>query len=295
MSTLIQDCGSIVTAQLVQGCGRDKIEFPRMVVVWNDGVTLTAVGENPTPAELQTAINNGIAFVLRFSNGVLNAPEKIEIAGTDTESGLPEVAKENQSLTGTLRNINNKIRKMLAQMNLNMQIARFGWIGDEGRWHGGTTGYKVPFYVGEFYHAGDGNQLAVDLKFDWKRDFYTFTNYSAQDGDYLTLNNLDMIGTYTVANTVGTSGNEIDSWETITGWDKDLYPILYAEILVLDVLTLYLSDAKRTAGVAWAAKIDLAAGETVTNGNEPGVTFGGSINLISTAIVVGDKFTVTYS
>jgi hypothetical protein len=293
---LVQTCNNIVTASRPEGCGRDRIEFPRLAVVWAANTSIAAVGENPTPTEVQAAITAGLAFVISFSNGVLAPETKIEIAGTDTESGLPEVAKATQSITGNIRNINNKVRQMIAQMNLNMQVAQFAWIGDEGRWHGGKAGFKTPFYIGDIEHGGDGSQVAIAISFTWKKDFYSFTNYSAVDADYLTLNNLDMVGTYTATDEgAGTSADAVNGYDGVTGWDKQTYPIIYALVGASDTVKFYATDALRTAGTSYLFSLDFAVGESVTNGNTVGVTIGGSVNLVKTGLTPADKFTVSYS
>jgi hypothetical protein len=297
MADLIQSCGTIVTTPINAGCGKDKISYPRMFVVWAYGTTLTAVGENPTPAEIQTSINNGLSFVMRFSNGVLTPENRTEIAGTDTESGLPEIDQVTQSITGNVRNINNNTRKMFAQLNLNLQQVQMGWIADNGRFHGGKAGFACPFYMGDIEHAGDGSQVAIPFTLTWKKEFYSFTNYSGIDTDYLALNNLANIGTFTITDVVGTTGSKSTTgYDGITGWNKTTYPTIYAKyVTATTTISFYSSDSARTAGTGTAVlgTVDVSAGETVTQANASG--FGGSIDIIAVDFTNLDTWNIAFT
>jgi hypothetical protein len=295
--TLEKICGDeLQTAKNVLSCAKEVQLQPVAVVVFPKDSVIAASGDVPTPAELQTAITAGLAMVIKIGAGTLPESTPIIMAADDSQDLLPEKISESQQLTGFVTNLNNNFEKALALLNLNHQNVQFGWIGKEGRYHNGKEGFLGS--LGIFAPSLSGVktlQKKITVDFDIVQTQYT--HYSDIDRDYLTLENVDMIGTYTVANETGTSGDAIEdvSYGKVTGWGKDDYPTLFAEVTLAGEITYFASDALRTAGAEWLFVVDTNVSEAVTNGNTVGVTISGEINLVNVAITLNDKFTVTYS
>jgi hypothetical protein len=148
--------------------------------------------------------------------------------------------------------------------------------------------------MGDIEHAGEGSQVAIPFTLTWKKDFYSFTNYSGVDRAYLALQNLDMIGTYTMTKVVGLSGDSITGYEGVTGWNKDTYPTIYFKYVAAGTLiSIYPSDADRSAGTNALATINISTGQTVTQANASG--FGGSVDIVNISFVGNDTWNVAFT
>ena len=294
--TLEKICAAeLQTSKNVESCDKEVQLQPVAVVVFPKDSIIAASGDIPTATELQTAITAGLAMVIKIGAGTLPESTPIIMAADDSQDLLPEKISESQQLAGFVTNLNNNFEKALALLNLNHQNVQFCWIGKEGRLHNGKAGFLGS--LGIFASSLSGVktlQKKITIDFDIVQTQYT--HYSDVDRDYLTLENVDMVGTYTVADETGTSGDAIDGYNKVTGWNKETYPVLYALVTsITGEVTYFASAALRTAAAEWLFVVDTNVSEDVTNGNTSGVTIGGEINLVNIAIVDTNTFTVTYS
>ena len=191
MSDLVQNCNIIASDSIPESCGSDNLSFPRLFVIWAANTVISAAGATPTAAEVQTLLSAALGCTSgRFSNGVKIPAETTVLSGADTIDGLDDVVKEVEGISGNLRTMDNTVLQMWAQNNLNNQRAQLGWVDDNGRWHGGVTGYSIPFYTPAWEHAGEGSSAAIPFIFKWKRNPLKYVPYSDVDLGYLDLTNL---------------------------------------------------------------------------------------------------------
>jgi len=228
MSTLTKVCGTIPTiANMDINCANDyEVGFPKAFIFGKYSTSITAVGDTPTPDEVQTYLDAGNGIYIPITNGKFIAPELQTKSGADTYDNQEEVISEVDGVEGTIRKITNNTLEMFRQTTLNNSRMRVWVVDSKNRWHGEKEGYIVPFYIPEFQHDGFGEQSTISRKFTWNRNIYKHIEISDPDDDYTTLENLK---TYSyVENVVSqyTLG-DVSGYENLTGWDKETYPLLY--------------------------------------------------------------------
>lgn len=293
MSDLVKTCGEINAKSINTGCSdSNKPGYPKWLLYGAQGSTITAVGEIPTPAEVQTFLDANDGVIIPVTNGAWIAPEVQTESGADTFDGLEEVNREDNGLTGNFKLVTNATLEMFAQNNLNNQRAQLWVIDDKNQFHGGVNGFSIPFYIGNYQHTGYGSKAFIALSHKWERDIDAYVEFSAPDNSYATLVNNPVEGTY--AETVVTSyvAGQVQGYAGITGWVKATYPTLYFKI-VSNVISIYTSSADRTAGTGAVATIDSGTSLAVVEAGSSG--FGGAITFVSNAITDASEWNVTYS
>ena len=293
---LLQECLSqFPTAANAKSCNKDNLQEVCKLAFWTKDATITAVGDIPTPTEVESFFNAGNGAIIDIGAGVLAPETPKTIDATQTQSGLVEMIGATQQITGQITYINNKIREMVSRWKLNNYIVQMGFVTRDGRWHGEKTGWQVALNISDFSHAGKGNQAVMPITLDFEKNVDVFYKYSDIDKDYLTLDNLATIGTYSISANVGTTHEciDLDSYEKITGWNKTTYPTLYFKYTTAGTeIAIYASSATRTAGTPKLATIDISAGETVTAVGGSG--FGGSIDIVKVDFTDADTWDVLY-
>jgi len=286
--------GDPVIASVVESCERLTVKKPYIPIGFPKGTVITAVGDKPTPAEIQAALLDRKAWFLRLAECDKPVGTLLEFAGEVTESLKREVYGENTRVTGKVKNLSDNLMYMLKNHNKNHQIQQVIFVTENGYLIGDKYGYEASFYSSEPYNLN--GIMVVDVSYDMKVDFDKFIPYGTANTDYLLLTNNPNIGVFTLTNVVGTSGNaiELTSYNNVL-LDYNTYPTVYFEMESLTELRAYASSALRTAGLTYLYKVDPSVDGTVINGNTVGVTVSGTLDIKNIAMVAADTFNVTYS
>lgn len=278
------------------------IEHLVQIVVGKYGTNpTTADGETPTADEMQTYLNTGNAFTLKVTNGVKIESALTTITGADTYTGNTKVLREDEGITFSIRKIDNELLVAKDVNNLNNQIGVIWFISDNGILFGGKYGYETNIYIPNFSQAGFGSEAVINAAFNWKKDQNKTVLMSSPDVAYKSLTNDVNVGTFTITlGAVGeTSGNSFlaDSYANVTGWNKSLYPVLYADVDVATTSFRYFkSSADRVAQTPIYFRIDYTVGTSVINGAVPSTTLAGSLtSTLPFEATDNDTFTVTYT
>jgi len=293
MEDLIKICDEMVAVNTSLGCSNETFYgYPKLLIVGKKGATITAVGDVPTPAEMQTWLNLGQGFGVPVSNGIFIEPTLQSREGADTEDGLRDVTREDNGITGMFNRVSDDTIRMFTQNNLNNSRAQLWIVDSNDKLHGAKEGFRIPFYIKNFAHSGYGNNAKVMVEMSWERKVNTFYPTSVSNVDYQDLVNYISEGIYTETVVTTYVLGQVTGYNNITGWTKATYPTLYAKI-VSNVITFYASDAGRTAGTGALATCDCDASLTVVEAGSSG--FGGTLSFVSNAIVDNSKWNIAFS
>jgi len=246
---LVKATGVLAIEQIPTSSEVLDLSFPRVVVLWLPDATITAVGDIPTPAELQTAIDNGLAVTTgRMTNGTKPSGETQQEDAAATEDGLPTVYQEFESISGNLKMLNNDVLLMWAKNNFNNRV-RFGFVDDNGHWNGGKEGFHGSFYTKNYEHGGYGSGRAfVPFTMKWERDPLKFVEISEPDAAYLELTNFSPAKALLEINAMAVANNA-----------ATLTILMLKQAGAVDVITAKLADYKlgvvAAAGVATTAAL----------------------------------------
>jgi len=285
-------CGNpVLSYNAATSCKENIIKVPYAVFFSAD--TIASVGENPSVAEFQAVLDAGTGIFMPIVEGVFIAPETTPLSAEKTFSGVEEIIKETNGITGTIVHLSNQSLKSMQQNTLNYATMYMWVISRDGRVIvGGKNGKVVPNYITSFQaDFVEGGKIPVTFK--WERTLSIFDVISDVDLDYKTLTNLQNSGTVTLTDLVGTSSLTFiaSGFLGITGWDKIAYPTLYPKVTAPGVVTLF-SDVARSTGAL--ATIDTTVDNVVTEANSSG--FGGTIVYAAViAVVVDDTFDVAFT
>ena len=279
---LTKTCGKMTSADTSIACStKTSVGYPRRFIFGTLNQTPTVAGATPTPAEMQTYIDNGYGFVIDVTNGVWNEPRVEEISGADTYDGTTEVTQEFNSATGNFKEINNDTLLMFAQNNLNQKKARLWVIDSNNLLHGGKEGFTVPFHIKNFQHEGYGNKAFISITAEWERKIDEFVPISTANADYFTISNPAGIFVETPENNY--TAGQVQGYSGITGWDKTTQPTIYFR---------YFSGTTQVKGYATSIDRDsndralfhIDAGTSLAVVEENGSGFGGQITFVSNSI-----------
>lgn len=173
-------------------CISNDYGYPVMFVVARPDHSIAVAGENPTVAELQTAITSIVeadtAIVIeQITNGarVESALETEE--GGDTADGLRTVFGTNIETSGKIKLLDEAQRAALAKLALYQRLRT--WVITSGGYIlGGKRGYRVANYIAPMFMEGFGTRAAHDVSFIHKHDMNA-TDPATQDDAYLDLVN----------------------------------------------------------------------------------------------------------
>lgn len=293
MADLTKICGTVNKFGINADCTTDvAIGYPVLVVMGAYSTPITAALAIPTPAEVQSYLDNGDGVAFRVTNGVKLESEVATKTGADTFSNVDEVITETEGISVTLRKLNNSILEAIKGNNINFTQMRLFWVDSNNRWHGGTTGYFVPNYIKSWSHAGFNEEALINQEFKWRTNMYEFIEISDADADYLTLDTV-LTATYTETVVVTYVAGQVVGYNEISGWNKTNYPTLYFAINT-NVITIYPTSADRTADTNALATIDSAdALLPVVEANASG--FAGKLGGVANDIVDASTWNVTYS
>jgi len=287
---LIKTCGDMTATTISTGCTTDaKVGYPVFAIYGAKGDEITAVGDIPTPAEVQNYLNLGTSFIIPLTNGTWIEPEKDELTGADT-NGQTIVTEERNGITGSFRQVNNSTLEMFAQNNLNNQEAQLWVIDSNNLFHGAKKGFYIPFYISNFSHAGHGQSALIAISNKWKRKETVFNPISVVDTAYSELVNYisDVVYQETIVTTYVLG--QVTGYNEITGWDKITHPTIYVKI-ESNVISFYPTASDRTGGTNVLATCDTGSLPlTVVEANTSG--WGGTLNQVSNAIVDNSEWNV---
>ena len=289
MSDITKVCNNLNAFCSSADCN-DGIEFgfPKKIMLGKQAIT--AVGDTPTPAEVQTFIDAGHGVIFDVTNGVKLPSEVTTKTGADTYSNVDEVTQEMEGISFKIKKITNAVALAIKKNNLNFGTMRLFWVDSNNRWHGGVTGFTVPNYIKAWEHAGFGENAEIPVEFKWITDMYSYTEVSDVNTDYADLACVE--GTYTETVVTSYVAGQVTGYAGITGWDKTTYPTLYLDINS-NIIKMYSSASDRTSGTNELASVNTATSLDVIEANSSG--FGGSLTFVSNAITDGAEWNVTYS
>lgn len=295
MSDILKNCAvTFLAAKNAQSCNTPYLAKAKRVVLWAYGTEITAVGDSPTAAEIQAFANLFKCVIIDL--GLVTQPDGTPInleADTVQESVTIKIG-ETKVLTGYVTNLNDKVNKMLSNINTNKKVCQLGWIGADGRFYGGKKGIKAGVSVLEMADNGGGINAIMRRKVELNYQVNQGENldYTEIDTDYLLIDNAENIGVYTLAGDA--SKDSISGYEGVTNWDKSLYPTLYAKVDGTDV-DYYISAAHRRASTPKYFSINTLVNGNVIAGTGAGLNLGGFVDIISANFAADDEFTVAYS
>jgi len=295
MTNLGKSCLNIIPMTANgKSCNTDWLQEPIAAYVWALGTSIAAVGNIPTPAEVQVAINAGLVTKIAFGSVTMadGTPQIFE--ATANQDGVPLQIDESKSMEGYITNLSNKINKWLSSLGYNRQVVQFGWVGKEGRWHGEKTGVKASIQILKPALSGV-RTLQRKLVISWNPLQSVEYDWSDVNTDYLFLENITTIGTFTTTDEgIGTSADAFNGYENLGGIDFAIYPILYAHVVSLTEVRWYASAAARTTATTYLFKFNPTSA-ILTSGNVVGVTVSGSLTIENIDIIATDDFTVTFN
>jgi len=266
------------------------VGYPKKILYGFQGATIAAVGEYPTAAEVQTAIDGGNFILIPVTNGKWTAPEMQTLSAELTYAEVEKVIRETNGVTGELHVINNEILQVLAQNNLNNEYAQVWIIDSENNFWGATEGYLSSFHIPSPQHDGRNAEAFIAIEQKWDKPKTKYLPISTSDSAYNALTNNSGVYTETVVTTY--VEGQVTGYEGITGWAKATYPTLYFKIDT-NVISIYTSAADRTGATNEVATIDSTDSLTVVEANASG--FGGALTFIANDIVDASEWNVTYS
>jgi hypothetical protein len=172
-------------------CSPDRHGHPIKLLFMQPGGAITVAGESPTLSEIEQAIGqtdvDRMVVIEEITNGQLNVADTQEESGADTSDGGVNVIGVNRAVTGKIKNINETVRKHLAEWNCHSRL-RMWVITSKGWIFGGKTGYKVSNFIGPMLLPGFGVSSEYPLNFVWPHDILA-TDPAGQDDGFLELVN----------------------------------------------------------------------------------------------------------
>lgn len=161
-----------------------------MMILTKAGISISAVGADPTAAEIGTAMalnTTSKAFVIYFNQGKLTAGDKQTYTGADTFDTLPTIYEEKMMLTGEITDINAAFENALKQFGVNKRC-QLRFVDSEGYIHGGAAGFKAAINFEKMPAMEFGKRPTITFSGEFKIN-PAATTTDTKDLAYLLLNN----------------------------------------------------------------------------------------------------------
>ena len=169
-------------------CTHTDFGYPKLVLLASTSASF-GWSATPTVAELQAVIATGgsdLIVVNNIANGQKLAGEQQVISDADTPDNIPFVISEREGISGNIKWFNETIINDLEALNCHKRL-RMWYITSNGYCFGGSTGYLVGNYFGDWVHEGFGNTGMIPFEFRWMRE--AKTTDAVYDVNYLDLTN----------------------------------------------------------------------------------------------------------
>lgn len=195
MATLSCPCCSdeeLMIGTIPDDCGSQDFGYPYLILLQNPNAVNAFAGSVPLEAEIVAlmlaADETHISVLGPITNGKKEEASRETETGADTTDGLDNILSQNIKISGKFKLLNTALLTDLAALNCFTRV-RMWYITSKGYLFGGDTGFKVPNFFSEWLHDGFGTRSYVPVEFQYKVDRATDYSATAQDDDYLTLNN----------------------------------------------------------------------------------------------------------
>ena len=173
-------------------CNSIDFGYPYLILIQNKDAVNTIAGASPTVAEMEALIllhnQLHVSVIGPLTNGVKSEKSRQERSGADTIDGLTTVDSQIIQIDGKLISLNPTIIADLTKLNCYTR-ARFWFVTSKGYIWGGKTGFIAPNFWSEWLHTGFGKPSEVPVHIEYTVDRTKDYSATAQDDDYLTLDN----------------------------------------------------------------------------------------------------------
>jgi len=180
--------GGVSMSSFPTSCTQTDFGFPKIVILGSTEINYGFSG-TPSVSDLEAVIVSGgsdMIVINDIANGQKLAGERQEIGDADTADNLPFVISEREGIQGNLKTFNSAVLVDLEALNCHKRL-RMWYITNKGYCLGGTKGYLVSNYIGDWVHDGFGNRSYIPIEFKWMRE--NITSDVSYDLDYLDLTN----------------------------------------------------------------------------------------------------------
>ena len=195
MADLVCTCScseALMIGTIPDDCGSIDYGYPYIFLLQNPNAVNSFAGDTPTVVEIEALMlapagEIHIAVLGPITNGKKEESGRESESGADTIDGLDNVLSQTIKLSGKFKLLNDTILAQLAQLNCRTRV-RMWYITSKGYLFGGD-GITIPSFFSEWLHDGFGTRSYVPIEFSYKVDRTKDYSDTAQDDDYLTLNN----------------------------------------------------------------------------------------------------------